>query len=224
MGPNSWPSGPLMVNSGMKAQTMISVEKNRARSISPECAEDPLLERQLGVFAGGQVAVDVLHHDDRAESTMMPKSTAPMESRLADLPRRNSTENANSSASGMLMATISAVRMLLMNMNRITVTRTMPMIRFSRDRLGGDVDQFGAVVISLDLDAGEHAAGFRVVQLLDLGLDLFQGRQGVLALAQQDDALDLVGLVVAMSRAGVVDDLVVRIVPVTRAGDGWPVS
>ena len=42
------------------------------------------------------------------ESTMMPKSTAPIDSRLADLPRRNSTEKANSSASGMLMATIKA--------------------------------------------------------------------------------------------------------------------
>ena len=41
------------------------------------------------------------------ESTMMPKSTAPIDSRLADLPRRNSTAKANSSASGMLMATIS---------------------------------------------------------------------------------------------------------------------
>ena len=53
------------------------------------------------------------------ESTMMPKSTAPMDSRFADLPRRYSMEKANSSASGMLMATMRAVRMLLRNMNRI---------------------------------------------------------------------------------------------------------
>ena len=46
------------------------------------------------------------------ESTMMPKSTAPMESRLADLPRRKSTLKANNSASGTLMATISALRTL----------------------------------------------------------------------------------------------------------------
>ena len=52
----------------------------------------------------------------------MPKSTAPIDSRLADLPRRNSIEKANSSASGMLMATISALRTLLRNMSRITIT------------------------------------------------------------------------------------------------------
>src|SRR6267378_3403592 len=45
------------------------------------------------------------------ESTMMPKSTAPIDSRFADLPRRNSTAKANSKASGMLMATISALRL-----------------------------------------------------------------------------------------------------------------
>ena len=65
------------------------------------------------------------------ESTMMPKSTAPIDSRLADLPRRNSTAKANSSASGMLMATMNAARTLLMNMNRITTTSMMPTSRFS---------------------------------------------------------------------------------------------
>ena len=34
IGPNSAPSGPVIANRGMKAQTMIVVEKNRARSIS----------------------------------------------------------------------------------------------------------------------------------------------------------------------------------------------
>ncbi len=66
------------------------------------------------------------------ESTMMPKSTAPMESKLADLPRRKSTATANSSASGTLMATISAVRTLLRNSSSTTVTRPMPASRFSR--------------------------------------------------------------------------------------------
>ncbi len=65
------------------------------------------------------------------ESTMMPKSTAPIDSRLADLPRTNSTEKANRSASGMLTATIRAVRTLLRNISRIIPTRHMPTIRFS---------------------------------------------------------------------------------------------
>ena len=65
------------------------------------------------------------------ESTMMPKSTAPMESKLADLPRTKSTARANNSASGTLMATISAVRTLLRNSSSTTVTRAMPASRFS---------------------------------------------------------------------------------------------
>ena len=60
------------------------------------------------------------------ESTMMPKSTAPMESRLADLPRRKSIAKANSSASGTLMATINALRTLLRNISRTTATRRHP--------------------------------------------------------------------------------------------------
>ena len=66
------------------------------------------------------------------ESTMMPKSTAPIDSRLADLPRKYRTENENSSASGMLTATISAVRTLLMNIIRMITTSAMPTNRFSR--------------------------------------------------------------------------------------------
>ena len=92
------------------------------------------------------------------ESTMMPKSTAPMDSRLADLPRKYSSEKANSSASGMLMATISAVRTLLRNMSRITHDQQDADEQVLRDRLGGDVDQVGAVVVGLDLHAGQHAA------------------------------------------------------------------
>ena len=38
IGPNSAPSGPVIENSGMDAQTMIVVEKNSARSISLEAS------------------------------------------------------------------------------------------------------------------------------------------------------------------------------------------
>ena len=75
------------------------------------------------------------------ESTMMPKSTAPIDSRLADLPRRKSIAKANNSASGMLIATISAVRTLLRNISSTTVTRAMPSQQVLLDRFGGDVDQ-----------------------------------------------------------------------------------
>ena len=110
------------------------------------------------------------------ESTMMPKSTAPIDSRLADLPRRNSTEKANSSASGMLMATISAVRTLLRNMSRMTVTRPMPTSRFSVTVSVVTWSRSVAVVVGLDLDAGQHPAGGGIVELLDLGLRRPSGR------------------------------------------------
>ena len=38
IGPKSAPSGPVMEKSGMNAQTMIVVEKNKARSISFEAS------------------------------------------------------------------------------------------------------------------------------------------------------------------------------------------
>ena len=54
-----------MVNSGMKAQTMMTVEKNSALLDLAARRRIRSLERQLGVVAGAEVAVDVFHHDDR---------------------------------------------------------------------------------------------------------------------------------------------------------------
>ncbi len=65
------------------------------------------------------------------ESTMIPKSTAPIDSKLADCPRMYSIAKANSTASGMLMATISAQRTLVKNINSTIVTSAMPTSRFS---------------------------------------------------------------------------------------------
>ena len=62
---------------------------------------------------------------------MMPKSTAPMDRRFADLPRRKSAEKAANSASGILIATIKAVLALPRKTNRIIVTKPMPISRFS---------------------------------------------------------------------------------------------
>ena len=49
IGPKICPSGPCMVNSGMKAQTMISVEKNSGLLDLVAGAQDALLQRQLGM-------------------------------------------------------------------------------------------------------------------------------------------------------------------------------
>jgi hypothetical protein len=66
------------------------------------------------------------------ESTMMPKSTAPIDSRLADLPRKKSMEKAKSSASGRLRAMMRALRTLPRNISRTMLTSAIPRKRFSR--------------------------------------------------------------------------------------------
>jgi len=81
---------------------MTARENKSGRSTSRKPAVCARAATARGV-RGADVAVDVLDHDDD-ESAMMPKSTAPIDRRLADLPRRNNTAKANNSASGMLMA------------------------------------------------------------------------------------------------------------------------
>ena len=66
------------------------------------------------------------------ESTTIPKSTAPSEMRFADVCVATSPQNATSSASGMLMAVITAARPCPRNKRRTTVTSAMPTTRFSR--------------------------------------------------------------------------------------------
>ena len=78
---------------------------------------------------------------------MMPKSTAPIDSRLADLPRRKSTEKANSRASGRLMAMMRALRTLPRNISRIDAHERHAEEEVLAHRLGGHVDQVGAVVV-----------------------------------------------------------------------------
>ena len=65
------------------------------------------------------------------ESTMMPKSIAPSEIRLADSPILTIIVNVKSSAVGTVSATITAVRKWPRNRYRITNTSRMPLIRMS---------------------------------------------------------------------------------------------
>ena len=71
------------------------------------------------------------------ESTTMPKSTAPSEIRLAGVPVATMPMNAISSASGMLMAVISAARVWPRNTHSTRVTSSMPTSRFSMHRVRG---------------------------------------------------------------------------------------
>ena len=62
-------------------------------------------------------------------STIIPKSTAPMESRFAGIFPTSMKMNAMSSDSGMVIATMNAARAFPRNRNKMTVTSRMPSIR-----------------------------------------------------------------------------------------------
>ncbi len=87
---------------------------------------------------------------------MIPKSMAPIESRFAGICRQSRQMKANSSANGMVTATISAVRTLNSNSPRMISTSTMP-----RSRLRSTVSvvssiRYVAVVIWHHLHVGRQ--------------------------------------------------------------------
>ncbi len=63
---------------------------------------------------------------------MIPKSTAPSDSRLALMPIRCRQIKANSKARGIMMDTISVVRQLNMKRDTSSVTNKMPSTRLWR--------------------------------------------------------------------------------------------
>ena len=113
----------------MNAQTMISVEKKRARSISCDASMIRSISgRDRSAFCA--VMCRKMFSTMITElSTMIPKSTAPIDSRLADLPCTYSTVTENSRASGIMMATIAALARSPRKMKRIAITRPMPTSR-----------------------------------------------------------------------------------------------
>ena len=64
-----------------------------------------------------------------APSIIIPKSMAPIESRLADIPITRKQINANKRANGITTATITVVRQSAIKINTINVTNNIPSIR-----------------------------------------------------------------------------------------------
>lgn len=64
-----------------------------------------------------------------APSTMMPKSMAPSDRRLAGIPMTDKPRNVPSKASGMMAATMAAARRFFRNRYSTTVTSSAPSIR-----------------------------------------------------------------------------------------------
>ena len=65
-----------------------------------------------------------------APSTMMPKSIAPSDSRLAGMPLMDRPMKVASNESGMMSATMAAARKLPRKTNNTTATSTAPSTRF----------------------------------------------------------------------------------------------
>ena len=117
---------------------------------------------------------------------------APRDSRLADTWVRLRSENTDTSASGMVTATTSALRGLPRNMIRIRNTRPMPSAMVRPTLLHGRVDQFVAVDVRHD-PARPRLCQLRV-ELGHLGVNAAQGLRGVLVFQHQHDAFDRVGI------------------------------
>ena len=140
-----------------------------------------------------------------APSTIMPKSIAPIDSRLAGMCAQSRQMNEKSSANGIVTATISAVRTLKSSSPSTTSTRTIPRDQVALDRPRRFLDQIRAIVVRHDLDVGRQHA---VVERVGHRLDLLQHQLGLLADAHQDDAFDRVRLahVAELPEAGSVVD------------------
>ena len=128
MGAKITPATPVIVKSGRKETAMITVEKaiglptsETALRMRSPMGPSPLSLRWRKMFS---TMITV-------ECTTMPKSMAPREMRLAEVPESTSPMMAMSSASGMFTAVMRAARQLPRKRISTTVTSPMPMSRFS---------------------------------------------------------------------------------------------
>ena len=81
-----------------------------------------------------------------AESTMMPKSTAPSDNRLASSPSITRMMMLKNSANGMLTPTMMALRRSPRKIHWIDEHQHAAEDEVVQDRMGGDAHQRGAVV------------------------------------------------------------------------------
>ena len=133
------------------------------------------------------------------ESTTMPKSTAPREMRLALVPVPTRPQKAQSSASGMLRAVMSAARQLPRKRSSVSDTRTMPDEEVLQHGVDGDLHEVAAVVVGLDLHPRRQHLGR--LDVLDPLVDALQGRGRLAAVAHEHDALHDVVVVVLADHA-----------------------
>ena len=135
------------------------------------------------------------------ESTMMPKSTAPIDSRLADFAAHVEHREREQQRQRDIDRNDDRRADVVHEHEQDDDDQHHAHQQVFGHGVGGDVEQLGPVVIALDLCAREHSAALGIVELGDLGLDVLECRQRLFVLSQQDDAFDDVRLVVAVPSA-----------------------
>ena len=125
------PSWRCNVKIGMCATMMMSMEKNVGRPTSAAAfrTRSRTLLRSVE-WSCSESFRKMFSITITAPSTMMPKSIAPRESRLAGMPRHVRPMNVASSDSGIISATMNAARRLPRNSSSTNVTSIAPSARF----------------------------------------------------------------------------------------------
>ena len=128
-----------------------------------------------------------------APSTMMPKSMAPSDSRLAEIPVWFIRMKATTIANGMVTADNQCAARAAEKQNEHDQHEADAREHRVPDLVDGGVDQRRAVEIRHDL----HVIGLQaLVELRDLGVHALENARGIFAAQQQHGALDDVVLVV----------------------------
>ena len=129
------PSTRWNVKIGMNATMMIAFENSTGCARSPSVRRSTPMRDCRSASDGPSffTASRTINASTitTALSMMMPKSTAPSEIRFADTPRACIRMNANSSASGITLATMMAARQLVRNTISTPMTSAAPTARFS---------------------------------------------------------------------------------------------
>ena len=159
-------------------------------------AKNAGFQRQIGVLPAGQVTVDVLGNDDRridddaevhrADGEQIRRLAPQKERRKGKQQRQRNIDRHNQRGAHVAQEQEQDHR-----------DQAHADQQVLGDGVGRDAGQLLPVVVGNDLDPRQHPPRRGVVEFLDLGFDVFQGRQGGLSLAQQHDAPHLVGIVVA---------------------------
>ncbi len=127
------PSWRCRVKIGMCAAMMISIEKSVGRPTSTAACRIACLRVWSSSVRWARVSSvrrrNTFSTTITAPSTMMPKSIAPSESRLAGMPIQVRPRKVASSASGMVTATMKAARMLPRKSQRTKETSSAPSSR-----------------------------------------------------------------------------------------------